>query len=227
MRDTDNIRAVADLDIDMMGFVFYQKSPRYVQMISSMAGIIPDYSEERLAKSMNNPTESNVERIKRVGVFVDDMPQTIVTRVYNYNLDYVQLHGCESRIMIENLLRTLHPDIQPNIKVIKALKIADKKDVEQYKEYEGVADMMLFDTACEEEGGSGRQFDWSLLETYDGQMPFLLGGGIEPDDVQRIRQIHHPMFAGIDLNSCFEIEPGIKDIEKLANFISKIRTAYE
>lgn len=227
MRDTDNIRAVADLDIDMMGFVFYQKSPRYVQMISSMAGIIPDYSEERLAKGMNNPTESNVERIKRVGVFVDDMPQTIVTRVYNYNLDYVQLHGCESRIMIENLLRTLHPDIQANIKVIKALKIADKKDVEQYKEYEGVADMLLFDTACEEEGGSGRQFDWSLLETYDGQTPFLLGGGIGPDDVQRIRQIHHPMFAGIDLNSCFEIEPGIKDIEKLATFISEIRTAYE
>ena len=156
MRETENIRQVAALGVDMMGFIFWPESQRFVKMISAQAGIIPDYSEERLRK-MRNKTQASASaenRPKRVGVFVDEMPQSIVTRVYNYELDFVQLHGNESAVMIENLKRTLIPDIAPDIKIIKALSIREKDDVKRWREYEGAADMLLFDTKCKTVGGS-------------------------------------------------------------------------
>lgn len=225
MREPENIRAVSALGIDMMGFIFWKRSPRFVQMISSQAGIIPDYSLERLNKGRGKVEESTnvIEQPKRVGVFVDDMPQSIVTRVFNYGLDFVQLHGEESRVMIENLRRTLEPDIKAGVKIIKALSIEKPEDVSRYKEYEGVVDMFLFDTKCKTVGGSGEQFDWNVLDQYDGETPFLLSGGIGPDDVERVKSFSHPRFAGIDLNSRFEIEPGLKDVEALRQFINAIR----
>ena len=222
MRDTDNIRAVSELDINLMGFIFWHESPRFVKMISSQAGIIPDYSEERLKKGQGNE-DSPAHRIKRVGVFVDDMPQSIITRVYNYDLDYVQLHGEESRVMIENFRRSVDPDIHPGIKIIKTIPIGKPEDIDKYKEYVGVVDLFLFDTQCDCAGGGGNQFDWSMLERYDGDVPFLLSGGIGPDDVDKVKAFSHPQFAGIDLNSRFETEPGVKDVEKLKAFISAIR----
>lgn len=225
MRDTDNIRAVSALDINMMGFVFIPHSPRYVEMISSMAGIIPDYSEERLAKGMQKQEPQSVaDRIERVGVFADDMPQTIVTRVYNYSLDYVQLNGSESRVMIENLLRTLKPDIQPNIKIIKTLSISSQKDLEQCKEFEGVVDLFLFVPSADEEKCQGKKPDWSLLEKYEGPTPFLLGGSIGPEDAQHLKQFNYPLFAGVNLNRCFETASGVKDVEMLRSFIQEIRS---
>lgn len=223
MREAENIREVAELGIDMMGFIFWPESPRFVQMISAQAGIIPDYSEERLRKARSQNQTPITHQPVRVGVFVDDMPQSIVTRVYNYDLDYVQLHGSESAVMIENLKRTLIPDIAPDIKIIKALSIREKDDVKRWREYEGVADMLLFDTKCKTVGGSGEQFDWSVLEAYDGPIPFLLSGGIGPEDAARVLAFSHPQFAGIDLNSRFEISPALKDVEKLKSFIQKIR----
>lgn len=222
MRDAENIRAVSELDIDMMGFIFWKDSPRFVQMISSNAGIIPDYSEERLNKNRGKVVDDQ-HRIKRVGVFVDDMPQTIVTRIYNYELDYVQLHGEESCIMIDNLRRTLEPDIRTGVKVIKTISVSSAEDIEKTKEYEGCVDMFLFDTKCPTMGGSGDKFDWSVLSAYKGNTPFLLSGGIGMDDVDRIKSFQHPQFAGIDVNSCFETEPGVKDVEKLRLFIEKLR----
>lgn len=222
MRDTDNIRAVSELDINLMGFIFWPESPRFVRMISSQAGIIPDYSLERLKKGQGND-DSPAHRIKRVGVFVDDMPQSIITRVYNYDLDYVQLHGDESKVMIENFRRSVDPDIKAGIKVIKTIAVEKPEDIDKYKDYVGVVDMFLFDTKCDCAGGSGEQFDWSMLERYDGNIPFLLSGGIGPDDVERIKNFKHPQFAGIDLNSRFETEPGVKDVDKLKAFISAIR----
>ena len=226
MRDADNIRAVAELGIDLMGFVFYPDSPRFVQMISSHAGIIPDYSEERLEKMKDGKEDALAKTAHRplnVGVFVDDMPQNIVTRVYNFSLDYVQLHGNELPVMIDNLRRTIDPDIHPNIKIIKALSVEKKEDIEQWKAYRGHADMLLFDTRCKGYGGSGEQFDWSVLEAYDGDIPFLLSGGIGPDDVERVKAFSHPMCVGIDLNSRFETEPGVKDVEKLRTFVGALR----
>ena len=225
MRDTDNIDEVAKLDIDLMGFIFWKGSKRCVKMISSKAGLIPDYSPERLRQASQGTDDAPAasRRLKRVGVFVDEMPQTIITAIYNYRLDYVQLHGEESPVMIDNLKRTLIPDIAPDIKVIKALSVATPDDVARYKPYEGHADLFLFDTRCPTVGGSGRQFNWDLLAAYDGHTPFLLSGGIGPDDADRVRRFSHPMLAGIDLNSQFETEPGRKDPDSLRTFISQVR----
>ncbi len=226
MRDADNIRAVAELGVDLMGFIFYPDSPRFVQMISSNAGIIPDYSAERLEKmkdGQESAKEAAVRRPKNVGVFVDEMPQSIVTRVYNYNLDYVQLHGNELPVMIDNLRRSIDPDIHRNIQIIKAISVKSKDDIQQWKAYQGHADMLLFDTRCPGYGGSGDQFDWSVLEAYDGDIPFLLSGGIGSDDVERVKAFEHPMCVGIDLNSRFETEPAMKDVELLKKFIEAVR----
>ena len=233
MREPDNIKAVDTLDIDLMGFIFFQRSPRYVNMVSSMAGIIPDYADDRQAAARQESAadEATAQRhtAARVGVFVDDMPQNIVTRIYNYRLDYVQLHGSESPTMIRNLKRTVVPDIAPHLKIIKAIAVTTADDLKQCEAYEGDVDMFLFDTKTMStnggttSGGSGRKFDWSLLDHYHGRTPFLLSGGIEPDDADAILAIRHPQFAGIDLNSRFETAPGVKDVEKLRSFITKIR----
>ncbi len=216
MRDAQNIREVSQLGVDMIGMIFYPKSPRYVEMQSSHAGIIPDYVKEDInIKSAKSPA--------RVGVFVDDMVQNIVTRVVNYHLDYVQLHGNEPREMCENLRLTLDPDIRPGIKIIKAISVSDASDIQKYKEYVGAVDLFLFDTKCKTVGGSGQQFDWQVLEQYDGEIPFLLSGGIGPENASRLHAFHHPKYIGIDLNSRFEIEPGVKDVEKLKGFLNEIQ----
>lgn len=211
MRDADNIRDISALGVDMIGLIFYPPSPRYVQQFSSGAGIIPDYAPDMGKTPL------------RVGVFVDDMPQNIVTRVYNYKLDYIQLHGNEPRETLENLRATIDPDIKPNIQIIKAISVSSAEDINKYKEYVGAADLFLFDTKCKTVGGSGEQFDWQVLQAYDGDVPFLLSGGIGPDDAERVRNFHHPKCIGIDLNSKFEIEPALKDVEKLKQFLVKVK----
>lgn len=228
MRDARNIREVSQLGVDMIGMIFYPKSPRYVEMQSSHAGIIPDYAKEDIGASDSSGSSSESVSTSsnspaRVGVFVDDMVQNIVTRVVNYHLDYVQLHGNEPREMCENLRLTLDPDIRPGIKIIKAISVSDASDIQKYKEYVGAVDLFLFDTKCKTVGGSGRQFDWQVLEQYDGEVPFLLSGGIGPDDASRLHAFHHPKCIGIDLNSRFEIEPGVKDVEKLKGFLNEIQ----
>jgi phosphoribosylanthranilate isomerase len=214
MRDADNIRKVVKLGIDWIGFVFWQDSPRFVSQITSNAGIIPDYS---------SLCGNSVGDVKKVGVFVNDMPQNIVTRIVNYNLDIIQLHGQESPVMIDNLRATVDPDIHAGIKIMKAISISTRSDVARYKEYIGHVDYFLFDTKTPLVGGSGNQFDWSVLEAYDGDVPFLLSGGIGPDDINRIKTFHHPMCMGIDLNSKFEEEPAMKNVDKLKSFISELR----
>ena len=211
MRDADNIRDISALGVDMIGLIFYPPSPRYVQQFSSGAGIIPDYAPDMGKTPL------------RVGVFVDDMPQNIVTRVYNYKLDYIQLHGNEPRETLENLRATIDPDIKPKIKIIKAISVSSAEDIKKYKEYVGAADLFLFDTKCKTEGGSGELFDWQVLQAYDGDVPFLLSGGIGSDDAERIQNFHHPKCIGIDLNSKFEIETALKDVEKLKQFLVKVK----
>ena len=220
MREPENIHAVEQLGVDMIGFIFWPDSPRYVQQIRSRAGIIPDYTS---LQDERKSGQAEAKRAQRVGVFVDDMPQSIVTRVFNYHLDFVQLHGHESAVMIDNLRRTLDPDIHPGIGIIKALSISSEADVAKYREFEGLVDLFLFDTRCSCKGGSGEQFDWDVLNAYDGKTPFLLSGGIGPEDVERVRNFAHPQFAGIDLNSRFETGPGLKDVESLKTFIEAIR----
>lgn len=218
MRDADNIRAVSELGVDMLGFDFRPESLRFVRMVSSLAGTIPDYSEEQITRNASVPTASPSATPMKIGVFADDMPQSIVTRVYNYQLDGVQLNGSEGRVMIENLKRTLEPDIRQGVRIIKTLTIISPEDIEQYKEYEGVADMLLFVPKSIEE-----HLDWQILDAYDGQTPFLLGGGISPDDAKRILSFRHPQFAGVSVSSRFETAPGVKDIDAVRRFVATLR----
>ena len=215
MRDSENIRQVAALGVDWIGMVFWDQSPRNVTMIQSPAGIIPDRSSVQ-----NAPCE--MYDFKRVGVFVDEMAQNIITRVVNFQLDLVQLHGHETPTLIRNLRRTLATDIRPGIQFIKAISVESRDDIATYKEYEDSVDYFLFDTKCPTAGGSGEQFDWSILDAYDGDKPFLLSGGIGPDDADRIHAFNHPKCVGIDLNSRFETGPGMKDVEALARFIKSL-----
>ena len=211
MRDGENIRQVAALGVDWIGMIFWPKSPRNVTMIPSYAGILPDR-----AMDMGD------FKAKRVGVFVDEMPQNIITRVVNYKLDLIQLHGKETPTLIRNLRHTLDPDIRPGIRIIKAISVSSRDDLDATKPYEGVVDYFLFDTKCPTVGGSGQQFDWSVLAEYVGETPFLLSGGIGPDDAERIRAFHHPKCIGIDLNSRFETAPAQKDVDALRHFLSQL-----
>ncbi len=205
VRDPENIRNMAQLDIDWLGLNFCPGSPRYISNASSNRLGLDDI------------------KAKRVGVFVDEMPQTIMTCISRYSLDIVQLHGTESAVMIQNLKRSIQPDIREGVKMIKVISVADAQDFERCKEYEGVADYLLFDTKGKLPGGNGKKFQWSLLEAYKGSTPFLLSGGIGPDDADRLRKIKHPQFMGVDVNSKFEIEPGVKDIHSLSLFIQELR----
>lgn len=202
MRDADNIREVeqlsivnCQLSIDWMGFIFYPKSSRYV---SARPAYLP-------------------QKCKRVGVFVDEDIENIKKIADDYALDFVQLHGHES----PDFIRTLKFQVSGfRFQVIKAFNIATKEDLEATTPYAGLVDYFLFDTKGPFVGGNGEKFDWSVLEAYNGDTPFLLSGGIGPDDAERILDYHHPKCIGIDLNSRFEIEPGIKDITKLKTFLN-------
>ena len=220
MRNKDNINEVAALGVDWIGMIFYEKSPRYVKMTPALAGIIPDKAE---SYDPHHPSLTSQSLPQRVGVFVDEMAQGIITRAVNFKLNIIQLHGQETPTFIRNLRRTLDPDIRPGIRIIKAISVKSREDIATYKKYEDCVDYFLFDTQCKTVGGSGQQFDWSMLDDYDGDKPFLLSGGIGPDDAERIKQFNHPRLMGIDLNSRFETEPALKDVEKLRNFIEQIK----
>ena len=207
MRDANNIREVEQLNtqlsivnyqlsIGLMGFIFWPKSSRYVS--------------ERPAYLPHN--------IKRVGVFVNENIQQVKRIAEDYALDFIQLHGQESPAYIRQLRSVLGDAIG----IIKAFNIATAVDLQQTAPYAGLADYFLFDTKAQLPGGSGLQFDWSVLSDYVGETPFLLSGGISPDDAPRIRDFHHSKCIGIDLNSRFEIAPGLKDVNKLKTFIQAL-----
>ena len=193
MRDADNIRAVSELRIDWMGFIFWAPSSRYV---SEKPSFLPT-------------------RQKRVGVFVDARIEEVRSKADEYALDLIQLHGSESPAFCERLKGNSRQQL------IKAFNIATQEDLEQTLSYEGLVDYFLFDTKAKMVGGNGTQFDWSVLSAYQGNTPFLLSGGIGPDDAEKVRNFHHPQLAGIDLNSRFELSPALKDIEKLKQFITE------
>ena len=214
MRDGENIREVAALGVDYIGMIFWSGSPRNVTMIPTHAGIIPDRA--------SIVEESPYLSPQRVGVFVDEMPQNIITRVVNFQLDVVQMHGNESPTVIRNLRATLDPDIRPGIQFWKAISIATADDLALCRQYEDCVDAFVFDTRSNCVGGSGQQFDWQLLDAYDGSIPFLLSGGIGPDDAERIKAFRHPQCMGIDLNSRFESAPAVKDVAMLRSFLVNV-----
>lgn len=217
MRDADNVRAVAALDIDFLGFIFYPKSPRYAQKA------VPETELMTNTATASRRNDMVMRKPQRVGVFVDETPQAIIAHIHNDQLDYVQLHGHELPEMIDHLKRAVISDNHHSLKVIKAFSISKPDDLLQTKAYEGIADLFLFDTPTESYGGSGKKFDWQMLQAYDGHTPFLLSGGIGPEDIDRIHKFEHPQCIGIDLNSRFETAPGIKDVEALRRFTENLR----
>ena len=195
MREAENIREVEALGIDMMGFIFWPKSSRYVS--------------ERPAYL---PTQCN-----RVGVFVNEDVEKVKHIAEDYALDFIQLHGSESPEQISHL-----SPLASHLSIIKAFNIATADDLEATKPYEGLVDYFLFDTKAQLPGGSGQQFDWSVLTNYVGKTPFLLSGGIGPDDAKRVKAFNHSKCVGFDLNSKFEVEPALKDIQKLKTFLEQL-----
>lgn len=218
MRDAVNIRAIEAAGADMTGLVFCKESPRYVGMINSRSGLIPDFPDKSLADGQRAG-----ECKPFVGVFSDDMPQNIITRIYNYGLDWVQLNGEESAVMIDNLRRTVDPDIRPGLKVIKRVVIGCRDDFAMCAEYEGHADMFLFDISGNGDATDGCRTDWGLLEAYAGATPFLVGGDIGPEDAASLREIVHPMFAGVDIDARFETAPAMKDVALVEKFIASLK----
>ena len=196
MKFPDNIREVSQLPIDMMGFIFYEKSPRYIDNLT-----------------LDSLNELN-PRIERVGVFVNETFENIRKAIAKYSLNIIQLHGNES----SEFCRTLRNE---KIKIIKAFSIKTKEDIRQTEPYENQVNLFLFDTKTAQYGGSGEKFDWEILSSYQGKTPFILSGGINEQDMELINNIRHPFFFGIDLNSRFEISPGKKEVKKLEQFIKK------
>ena len=215
MRDAENIRQVEALGVDLMGFIFWPRSSRYVAQR-------PSYL----------PT-----RCRRVGVFVDENIETVRRIADDYALDIIQLHGQES----PDYCAQLHG--RP---IIKAFNIATADDFVQTEPYAGLVDYFLFDTKGKSVGGNGEKFDWSVLSAYSGSTPYLLSGGIGPDDAPALRTFFSVGYGsddapalrtsfsvgcgsaaancvGIDLNSRFELAPGLKDVAALRQFLNEIK----
>lgn len=198
-----NMTEVAALQPDYLGFIFWEPSRRFYN------GIIPEGIT-----------------IEKVGVFVDESLDKVLTTIASHGLNAVQLHGRESIDYCMNLKRELSQS-DSQVKLIKAFAISPDFDFKITQPYEPYADFFLFDAKGELPGGNGIGFQWELLRSYQGETPYFLSGGIGPDDIQRILEFTKEPVASfchaIDVNSKFETSPGTKNIETLKPFMRSIR----
>ncbi len=196
MRDEANIAALAELQPDFIGFIFHEISPRYCEKVPEV------FISESTCKT---------------GVFVNKSEEYIARKKKDFHLDYVQLHGAESPEFCGKIQHSVAP-------VIKAFNLHDGFDFDRLKPYEEVCAFFLFDASGSLAGGNGITFNWQILEQYRGTTPFLLSGGIDESMAEAIRNISHPAFYGVDINSRFEILPGIKDINKIKQFKNELQS---
>jgi phosphoribosylanthranilate isomerase len=200
LRQQENIEKVVALNPNFIGFIFYEKSPRFVG---------EELNEEYI--------RSIPQSIKKVGVFVNASPGYILNMVKKYDLQYAQLHGNE----MPDICRSIR---QKGVSVIKAFSIDEHFNFAMLNNYKSFCDLFLFDTKGNQPGGNGTAFDWNLLKRYDNEKPFLLSGGIGPENIDEIIALSKTLpIYGIDVNSKFETEPGMKDIAKLEDLFSLIR----
>ena len=194
MKYSQNITEIENLFPDLMGFIFYEKSKRF----------------------FNQPEINLNNKVKRVGVFVNENIQEIKNKIKKYKLDYVQLHGEENVNFCHSL--------KPFVKIIKVFKIDYNFNFKKTEEFEEVCDYFLFDTKSQLHGGSGKKFDWNLLKNYNCKKDFFLSGGIDIGDIEEIKKIvnSYPI-AGIDVNSKFELDNLEKDKKKINLLIKKLR----
>ena len=199
MRERENIRSlISEVDPDWMGLIFYPKSPRYV-------------SDDRAV-------ELKGFSVKKVGVFVNEREAEILRKVNLFGLSAIQLHGSESPEFVQQLAEKTDAELW---KVVSVGAEIDWKSLEAYFPFVG---KFLFDTATPAHGGSGKRFDWKVLETYPFHKSFLLSGGLDEENAEEVLALCNqiPQLQGVDLNSKFEDAPGLKNIEKLKNFKSRL-----
>jgi len=191
------------MDIDFAGLIFYKGSSRYMG----------DNIQGEQLKSADFD-------IKKVGVFVDAKYDEVMQIIDDYELDAVQLHGNETPELCSRL--------SENTEVIKAFRIAGNELMvdKMVNQYDEVCDYYLFDKGGQKEtlGGTGQQFDWEVLRNSRIEKPFFLSGGIGPDDISRLKYFAHPDLFAIDVNSKFEISPGLKDMGKVLGFIKQLKS---
>ena len=199
MRSPRNLEQICTLSPDFVGFIFYPGSKRFV-------GTSPDPSLFQIPGP----------EIQKVGVFVNETPTTLLHHFETHQLQCVQLHGDESPEYCRRLSRK-------GVPVIKALDAHTA--VARLEEYRDQVSYCLFDTPGPGRGGTGQKFDWGLLERIPATVPFLLGGGIGPEDAGALLALDHAGLCGVDVNSRFELSPGVKDVERLKVFMAKINTA--
>lgn len=200
LRLQSNIEEVVQLQPNFIGFIFSEKSPRFVG----------DQLSEEYVKSIP-------QNIKKVGVFVNASPGYILDTVKKYDLQYAQLHGNE----LPDMCRSLR---QKGVNVIKAFSVDQNFNFTMLNNYKSFCDMFLFDTKGENPGGNGVPFDWSILSKYDNEKPFFLSGGIGPDNIEAVIELSKKIrIYGIDVNSLYETEPGLKDVAKLETLLNLVR----
>ncbi len=201
MRESENLQSLIALEPDFIGFIFYDKSKRFVNDFPQVE--IPLY-------------------IKKVGVFVNETTENILKTVSAYNLDYVQLHGDESPEFCFQLAKSQQVNNgfmeSFQLGVIKAFSVDESFDFSKTEQFEQSCDYFIFDTKGKDYGGNGVKFNWEILKNYNGKTPFLLSGGISKIDSAEIVKIKHKAFAGVDINSGFELEPGLKNIDDIKEF---------
>jgi len=196
MKYPDNILEVGALLPDYMGFIFWGKSARFFD------GKNPELPES----------------IKKVGVFVNESVENIIEKISKYNLQALQLHGKES----VEFCQDLKSKIDDKIEIIKVFSVGDDFDFDDLKPFENVCDYFLFDTKGKLPGGNGTTFDWKILQNYKSEKPFFLSGGIGVEEIPTIKNLKLPIYA-IDVNSRFEIEPGLKNKNLLYSFIQNLK----
>lgn len=210
LRDPENIEAILQLGIDYAGFIFHKRSKRYV-------------GKTKLAEWLA-ANDALFSRTAKVGVFVNAEVDYMLNTVHDYQLNYVQLHGNESPGYCRELKLLWSVSTLRKAQIIKAFPITPDFDFDSTNEFADSCPLFVFDTGgLPEHGGTGKKWDWEKLNEYNSPVPFLLSGGIGPDDAERIKQLDHPQFAGVDLNSRFESKPGIKEVESLRSFLDTLR----
>lgn len=201
MKYHDNIFEVAVLRPNYMGFIFYDKSPR------NFEGSIREFPKS----------------IKKVGVFVNASLEQVIDKVNIHDLQVVQLHGEESLKFCESL-RHAEQVAESKLEIIKVFSIKDEFDFSVLEPYESVCDYFLFDTKGKNPGGNGYTFNWSVLEKYPSTKPYFLSGGIGLEETEKLKKFLKSDASKycqvIDVNSKFEVEAGLKNIEKLKTFVT-------
>ncbi|MDB5131110.1 MAG: trpF [Mucilaginibacter sp.] len=196
----ENIQAVAALNPDFMGFIFYENSPRYVTGL-----------REEMLKNIPVP-------IQKTAVFVNESAEEINALIDKYHFDAIQLHGDEDPGFAHSF--------RNKVKVIKAFGMDNTFNFERLNDYVNKVDYFLFDTKTEKHGGSGKPFNWSVLNNYKLDIPFFLSGGVSPENLEQVLNLNHPQLYGVDLNSKFEDTPGIKNIAHLKKAFETVKKAY-